>query len=81
MGVVESRNCRGKFDSKKRPLVQVVPLDACGFCTYANIQIKQLEASGTQMRGATKRFADHVVFSVLAATESQCFSAGVADVL
>ena len=50
MGVVESRNCRCNFDSKGRPLIQVAPLDAQRFSTYAYIQIKQSEAAGTRKR-------------------------------
>ncbi len=62
MGVVKCRNCRGKFDSKVRSLIQVAPLDACGVSTYAYIQINQSEATGTRKRQATKKFAGHVAF-------------------
>jgi hypothetical protein len=61
--VVDSRNCRRKFDSKGGVLIQVVYLDACGFCTYAYIQVSPSEATGTGKRQARKEFAGCVAFS------------------
>jgi hypothetical protein len=63
MGIVESRDCRCKFDSKERPRIQVVPLDDRGFSPYACIQKNQSEATGMRKRQDMERVAGHVAFS------------------
>jgi len=50
MGVVESRNCRCKFDSEEQLLIEIAPLVACGFRTYAYTQINQSEVTGAKAR-------------------------------
>jgi hypothetical protein len=60
MEIVESRKSRCKFDSLERLLIAIAPLDACGFSTYAYIQVKQSEAPGWEdVRWSCEFFATY----------------------
>lgn len=62
-------------------LFRFAPLDACGFRTYAYIQMNQAEAAGTRKRQATKEPQVSWIFRNFLYGKDQCLSAVVADAL